>query len=140
MNIWTEVFVPYILPALGVLLSGLLTWLTTVIVNWLNEKVKNDKIKKLILSISDAVNNAVQATYQTYVENIKGTEGWTKEAQEEALRRALAAAKKALTDEAIKYIEGLYGDLDAYLTLLIESILYNLKNGKTTTNNVTIEK
>lgn len=140
INIWTEIFVPYILPALGVLFSGLFTWLTTIIINWLNEKIKDKKIASMLTFITNATANAVKTVYQTYVENIKGTEGWTKEAQEEALNRALELAKKQLTVEARKFIEEYYGDLNEYLLNLIEAILYNLKNGKPATTNLNIEQ
>lgn len=122
-----------ILSALGILITGLATWLTTVIVNWLNTKIKNKKLAELLSSIAKAVEVAVRATYQEYVENLKGTAGWTKEAQEEALKRAIAKAKEIFSDEAKKYIEENYEDIDAFIANLIESILFDLKSGKLAT-------
>lgn len=136
----SEFFVEYILPALGILLSGLATWLTTVGVKWLNSKIKNKELALLAETIVIIAIRGVKATYQTYVEELKGTDAWTKEAQEKALQEALNEIKKELTTNAISYIQERHGDVDEYLKTLIHSILYDLKNGKQTNNtNVTIE-
>lgn len=136
----SEFFVEYVLPALGILLSGLATWLTTVGVKWLNSKIKNKELALLAETIVIIATRGVKATYQTYVEELKGTDAWTKEAQEKALQEALEAIKKELTINALSYIQERHGDVDEYLKTLIHSILYDLKNGKQTNNtNVTIE-
>lgn len=124
----SEFFVEYILPALGILLSGLMTWLTTVGIKWLNSKIKNKELAALAETVVIIATRAVKATYQTYVESLKGTDAWTEEAQKEALRKALETAKKELSTEALAYIEKQHGDVDEYLINLIESILYDLKN------------
>lgn len=139
-NFMSDIFVPYLLPAIGLLLSGLGTWLATVIINWLNSKIKNKEVAAMLTLIVNIVSNAVKATYQTYVENIKGTEAWTSEAQKEALNRALTAAQNQLSADARKFIEEQFGDVDSYLLELIESILYDLKNGKKETTDINIEK
>ena len=116
--------------ALGILITGLATWLTTVAVNWLNTKVKNKKLAETLTAITNTVAIAVRSTYQTYVENLKGTDVWTKETQKEALKKALETAKATLSSEAMKYITENYDDIDGFLTSLIESILFDLKSGK----------
>lgn len=140
MNIWTDIFIPYILPLIGTLLSALGTWLAKVLIDWFNEKIKDKKTASMLVFITNAVSNAVKVVYQTYVEHIKGTESWTKEAQAEALNKALVMAKKQLTLEALEFIEKYYGDIDEYISNLIETVLYNLKNGSTDTTNLNIEK
>lgn len=127
----SDFFVEYILPALGILLSGLATWLTTVGVKWLNSKIKNKELAALAETVVVIATQAVKATYQTYVEGLKGTDAWTKEAQEKALKMALETIKTELTTEALAYIEKQHGDVDKYLISLIESILFDLKNPKT---------
>ena len=122
--------------ALGVIITGLATWFTTVAVNWLNSKIKNKELAMFAETILKVVTEAVKATYQTYVESLKGTNAWTKEAQEKALNEALKTVKKELTTEAISYIEEHHGDVDEYLKTLIHSVLYDLKNGKKTTVDV----
>lgn len=124
MEMWVEILIS----ALGIIVTGLASWLTTVAVKWFNSKIANKEIAALTETILNVVANAVQATYQTYVESLKGTAAWTKEAQEEALNRALTTAKVSLTTDAIEYIKKTHGDIDEYLKTLIHSVLYTLKN------------
>lgn len=134
-------FIQILLSALGVIITGLASWGTTVLVKWLNTKIKNKELAAFAETILTVVNSAAKATYQSYVEGLKGTDAWTKEAQEKALQMALETAKEELTTEALNYIQEQHGDVDKYIKTLIESVLYDLKNGKTATNtNVTIEK
>lgn len=119
-----------LLSALGVIITGLASWATTALVKWLNTKIKDKEFAALAETIINIISTAVKATYQSYVEGLKGTDGWTKEAQEKALALALETAKKQLTTEAIKYIEDQHGDVNEYLKAMIESVLYDLKNNK----------
>ena len=107
---------------------ALVSWGLTLLTTWLRTKIKNKKIAELLSSILNIVTNAVKVVYQTYVENIKGTDEWTVDAQKKALQMALEKAKKQLSKDTIKFIEDTYGNLDDYLTNLIEATLYNLKN------------
>lgn len=119
-----------LLTALGTVLTGLLTWLTSFITSWISAKIKDKNAAKILNSITSLVTNSVQATYQSYVEALKGTDMWTKEAQEKALNMALNTIKTQLPNESVKFIEENYGNLEEYLKTLIESILYKLKNNK----------
>ena len=121
---WTDI----LFSVLGIILTGLASWGTSVLIKWLNSKIKNKEFAAFATTIVTVINNAVKATYQTYVESIKGTDLWTKEAQERALQMALETAKSELTTEAIAYIEEQHGDVEKYLVTLIESSLYDLKN------------
>ena len=123
----------YLFSALGIIFTGLCTWVAKVATNWLNTKIKNKYIAELASSIVVVVTNAVKATYQSYVEGLKGTDAWTKDAQEKALQMALETAKTELTTEALAYIQEQHGDINSYLKTLIESVLYDLKNKNTST-------
>lgn len=121
---WTEI----LFSILGVILTGLASWGTTVLIQWLNTKIKNKELAAFAATILTIVNSAVKATYQSYVEGLKGTDAWTKEAQEQALQMALDTVKSELTTGAIAYIQEQHGDVDKYIKTLIESVLYDLKN------------
>ena len=134
-------FQEILLTVLGTILTGLASWGTATLIAWLNSKIKNKKLAAFATTILTVVNAAVKATYQSYVEGLKGTDMWTKDAQEKALKMALDTAKEELTTEALDYIQEQHGDINVYLTTLIESVLYDLKNGNKKTNtNVTIEE
>lgn len=117
-----------IFSALGVIITGLASWGTAVLIKWLNSKIKDKELAAFATTITTVVSNAVKAVTQTYVDSLKGTDAWTKEAQEKALQMALETAKSELTTDALAYIEAQHGDVDKYLVTLIESTLFNLKN------------
>lgn len=117
-----------LLTAFGTALTGLLTWAVSLFTSWLGTKIKNKKFIDYINQILNITTTAVQATYQSYVESLKGTNMWTKEAQQKALEMALATIKKELSTELLDFINKNFGDINAYLTNLIESVLYKLKN------------
>ena len=114
--------------ALGTIITGLLAWLVSAATNWISSKIKDKNAAKILTSVTTLVTNVVQATYQSYVEALKGTNAWTKEAQKEALNKALTTIKSQLNSEGIKFIEENYGNVEEYLKTLIESVLYKLKN------------
>lgn len=112
----------------SIIATGLATWAIAALTNWLNTKLKDKKSQQFAMEALEIVTTAVKATYQVYVEAIKGTDAWTKEAQEHALSMALEAIKSQLNNNISNYIKSNYGDLDSYLTNLIEAVLYDLKN------------
>ena len=117
-----------LLSALGVIITGLATWLSTYIVKLLNEKIKDKQFARWLSQIIEIITNAVKCTYQTYVEALKDKNMFTKEAQEEAIKRTLQSVKSQLSQESIKFIEDNFGDVEKWLIEKIESIIYSLKN------------
>lgn len=120
---WNDILISVV----SIVLTTFASWASATLIAWLSEKLKDHKSQRYIMDAYMIAENCVKATYQTYVESIKGTDLWTKEAQEHALQLALAAAKEQLQSSTSKYIAENYGDLDTYLIGLIESILYDLK-------------
>ena len=117
-----------LLSALGVIITGLATWLSTYIVKLLDEKIKDKQFARWLSQIIEIITNAVKCTYQTYVEALKDENMFTKEAQEEALKRTLQSVKSQLSQESIKFIEDNFGDVEKWLIEKIESIIYSFKN------------
>ena len=130
MNFYADIFVPYILPAIGMVLAGLLSWAGGVLIKWLATKTKNKELLAFATTITTVAQRAVKATYQSFVESLKGTTEWTEETQKKALNMTLDTIKAELSTEALAYIESQHGDIMAYLRTLVESVLYDLKNGK----------
>lgn len=77
--------------------------------------------KELLDEVTEAVATAVTYTSQTYVDALKNSGKFTKENQEEALKKAVEQAEKLLTAEARSFLEKAYGDLNAYLVSKIEA-------------------
>lgn len=77
--------------------------------------------KELLAEVTEAVTTAVTYTSQTYVDALKASGNFTKENQEEALKKAVEQAERLLTAEARSFLEKAYGDLNAYLVSKIEA-------------------
>ena len=112
-----------------ILLTALGSWVLAKVKTLVNTKVKNEKARELLGAATSAVTSSVKATFQTYVESIKGTDAWTKDAQITALRMAANTAKTQMSEEVRAYIAANFGDVDAWLENSIEAEIYTLKNG-----------
>lgn len=117
-----------IIEVIAAILAALGSWVLVRVKSLINTKIKNSKIAALLNTAADVVSSVVKATYQTYVEAIKGTDAWTKEAQEKALQMAADAAKSQLSEEIKTYISENFGDVEMWLKEQIEAKLYDLKN------------
>lgn len=112
-----------------ILLTALGSWVLAKVKTLVNTKVKNEKARELLGAATSAVTSSVKATFQTYVESIKGTDAWTKDAQINALRMAANTAKTQMSEEVRAYIAANFGDVDAWLENSIEAEIYTLKSG-----------
>lgn len=81
----------------------------------------NAKAQEYIREISEAVVTAVQYTNQVYVDALKETNGFTEAEQRTAFNMALKACKESLSDSAKAFIQQTFGDIEQYLTTLIEA-------------------
>lgn len=119
--------VSILLSALGIIITGLATWLSAYLVDLINKKISDENLKKVLTELSELVTNTVKSVYETFVKEIKGTEVWTDEAKKEALNRALTTILSQLSKDTKNFIEKNYGNLEEYLTNLIHAKLYDLK-------------
>jgi hypothetical protein len=116
-----------ILMIVGTVGTGLATWLTTVIITWLNSKIKNNKLARWSTAVTKIIMEAVQSVFQTYVEALKKEGKFTEAEQRIANEKALFIIKSQLTDELIKYIKENFGDMEVFLKEQIEAMIYQLK-------------
>lgn len=120
-----------IIQIISLVLAALGAWVLAKVKSLINTKIKNEKARAILDSATTVVSNVVKATYQTYVESIKGTDAWTKAAQEKALQDAVTSARSQLSEEVEKYISDNFGDVETWIKSLVETTLYNLKNKPT---------
>lgn len=120
---WQEI----ILSALGIIITGLLSWGCKVFVAWLKTKTTNEKAIEYLEDALTIVQDSVKSTYQTYVEVLKDKNAFTADAQKEALNMAVKQCKSTMSTEVQEYITKNYGDLTAWIKTQIESALYDLK-------------
>ncbi len=115
------------------LISVLLTVITAYLIPYLINKYSNDKNKKMLLALNDVISNGVKNIYQTFVQEIKGTDKWTKETQEEALKKCYLFIQENLTEDLKNWLNKYSNDIEAFIKGLIEAEIYSLKaiNSKT---------
>jgi len=74
-----------------------------------------------IEQVYEAVSGAVNYVSQTYVNTLKESDSFGVENQREALNKALKKAKSLLAADALHFAADTYGDVNDYLTTLIEA-------------------
>lgn len=89
--------------------------------NIISDATKNEDLSKIIEGALSDVMDAVLYINQVYVDSLKSSGKFDKEAQQEAFNRAYKEALNMISDEAKKVIEQLYGSFDKWLKLKIES-------------------
>ena len=113
---------------LGTIGTALATWLSSLLISFLNSKIKDTKLRTWLTSVTTIVTDTVKSIYQQTVEALKNNGGFTKEAQKEAKNKALDTILNQLTPDMKKFIEKNYGDIAEWIGNQIEAAIYNLKN------------
>ena len=110
-----------------VVIIPLLTVLTGYLIKWINAKAneiknttENETLQKYITMLNNTITTAVIAVNQTYVDELKEKDAFTKEAQEAAFQKVLDTVEATLTDEALIYLQTAIEDLKAYIAAKIE--------------------
>lgn len=89
--------------------------------------IKSKELQDTLDHVVEVVTNCVINTNQTFVDSLKKSGQFTKEAAETAFNLSKDAALKMLTEEAKETVKKVYGDLDTYLDILIESKVNQMK-------------
>ena len=87
----------------------------------INSNSSNELANRIRWEVESAVEDAVMAVNQTFVEELKKINLFDKEAQEEAFDRALDGTLKALSQSTVEFINNTYGDITIWLKDKIEA-------------------
>ena len=109
-----------VIPLLGILTKYLVDYLTAKR-DEINSKTDSETAQKYTNMIYQTVVDCVIATNQTYVDSLKKSGSFDEAAQKEAFNRTMNAIMTILSDDAKEYITEATGDLNTYLTQLIEA-------------------
>ena len=93
-----------------------------------NTSSDNSTANRIRWEVAEAVEDAVTAVNQTFVEELKSKNLFDKEKQEEAFERALEGTIDALSRETVDFINNTYGDINIWLIDKIEAAV--LRNKK----------
>ena len=127
MEMLQKIFEVCIIPLLGILTTYLVLFIKQKSKE-LQETTDNELYKKYIELLQDTIVRCVIATNQTYVEALKDKNAFDKEAQEHAFKMTYDAVMAILTDDAKVYLSNVFGDLEIYITKLIEAEVNVNKN------------
>lgn len=115
-----QIFQLFVIPILGILATFVVEFLRVKSKEIIN-KLDSDVAKKYTEMITNTVIDCVIATNQTYVETLKKQGKFDEQAQKVAFEKTLNAVLGILTEEAKNYIKETTGDLNLYLSQLIEA-------------------
>lgn len=100
------------------------------LVSWLNAKINNEKANAMLTAATNAVVNAVRSVLQTYVDTLKDSGKFDESSQKIALIKAKKLALESMNAEVQNYIETTYGNIDTWITTMIEATLNAIKVSK----------
>ena len=120
LEVLYTIFELCIVPLLAVLTGYLVQWIRAKTAE-ATEKNQKDVFDKYITMLGETVAKCVSATNQTYVDALKKAGSFDAEAQKSALNMTLGSVMGVLGKDAIEYLSAIYGDLNTYLTTLIEA-------------------
>lgn len=115
-----QIFQLFVIPILGILAAFVVEFLRVKSKEIIN-KLDNDVAKKYTEMITNTIIDCVIATNQTYVEALKKQGKFDENAQKVAFEKTLNAVLGILSEEAKNYIKETTGDLNLYLSQLIEA-------------------
>ena len=122
-----SIFEVCIIPLLGILTTFVIAYLKAkkeqILANIEANKTQEEKelAEKYLNMVEETVSKCVLATNQTYVDSLKAEGKFDTEAQKIAFNKTLDAVLAILTDDAKNYLTHIFGDLNVFLSNLIES-------------------
>ena len=119
-EIIVQIFQLCVIPLLGILTKYLVDYLNARR-DELNSKTENEIAEKYTTMIFDTITKCVIATNQTYVNSLKEQGAFDAEAQKIAFDKTMNSVLGILSNDAKQYIIETTGDLNTYLTNLIEA-------------------
>lgn len=102
--------------------SVLTYFFKTYVEQLIDKNVKGETAEALKRGV-DIITDSVNYVQQTYVDTLKKEDKFTPEAQEKALQAAKDRAIELMNGDITTAIENSYGNLDIYVTTIIESII-----------------
>ena len=93
----------------------------------LQEKIDNENVDKYLGLANEILQKVVTEVTQTYVDNLKSTNSFDKEAQKKAFMLAKEKFELIATDEVKNVIDEVMGDYDAWIQSSIEALVNQQK-------------
>ena len=127
LGLLSSIFEVCIIPLLGVLTAYAVAFLKAkkeeILAKIETNRSQEEKelASKYLNMVEKTVADCVMATNQTYVDSLKAEGKFDADAQKNAFNNTLNAILAILNEDAKNYLTQIFGDLNVYLTNLIES-------------------
>ena len=112
---------------ISIIATGIASLIVAKVSQWLNAKIKDKKLAEAMAQILSIAENCVKEVFQTFVDSLKKEGKFDKEKQQEAFDKCKEKIKSQLSLELVKFIQDNFGDVENYISSLIESTIFNLK-------------
>ena len=93
----------------------------------IEEKVKDDKVKRLLEIAENVVSQSVATVSQTYVDALKKDGIFDKDAQQQAFEMSKDKIYTLLTADTLQAVQNNYGDVDEWIVTKIEETINKSK-------------
>lgn len=93
----------------------------------IEEKVKDDKVKRLLEIAENVVSQSVATVSQTYVDALKKDGIFDKDAQQQAFEMSKDKIYTLLTTDTLQAVQNNYGDVDEWIVTKIEETINKSK-------------
>ena len=124
--ILNELFSAFIVSFFGILTTAVSLLIKNKITQ-IKGAANDEKAQQYLGFLQDTILSCLQATNQTYVDELKRNGQFNEEAHKIALEKTKNAVLNIVTEDVKKYSAILVGDLEVYITEQIEA---NIKNYK----------
>lgn len=126
VEIINQIIQTLVIPLLGILVTAAVRAIN-IRKEQLLQETESAKKQKYISMLADIISECVTATNQTYVDELKQGDAFTKEAQKQALKKTFDNVFTILSEDAKVGLQEIYGDLNEYVLAKIESEIGNSK-------------
>ena len=120
---WKEILTSILSAAIVALIS----YLSERLIVLINQKIQNQKASKALSEAVELVVNAVKATQQEYVDELKKAGTFDTDAQKIALEMAIKKVRANMSVETEKYLTANADDLNEWIADMIHSVIYDMK-------------
>lgn len=122
----SEILTQIILSIVGVVISGI----GSILVYYIKLKIDNEHATKVLSDAVEVVTNGVDYVYQTYVQSLKGTSLWDKQAMISANQQAVNYIKNNLSSDMMSFLMKNNKDINLWISEQIEIAIKKSKDNK----------
>lgn len=120
LEIVSKIFEVCIIPLLGIISFYVVQYIK-IKGSEIIEKVESDTSRKYLTMLQETVCEVVVETNQVYVEALKKEGKFDLEAQKKAFEKTYDKVLEIMNEESVEYLGEMVGDLQSYITTLIEA-------------------